>query len=122
MLCVVIGLAGLAEAAMASATMMNWLCLFVIGVLVFGAFVSRSRKLAGIALGVAAVGVLLFMPWPWDVFVEITSNDPDAIRWHGVARRVTSAWLVVIPLVIGMVPLVHYLARKDEEWMDQREN
>lgn len=117
----VFGLAGLAEASLALGQALSWLCCVVLAGLCFVTFMSRSTRLAWIALGIALVSSLLLMPSPWDVFRRISSNDPD-VHWTDVYRTLCIVWLVVITCVVGMVPLVHRLARMDEVWLDQREN
>jgi hypothetical protein len=119
---VVFGLAGLAEASLALGQAVSWLCFVVLAGLCFVTFMSRSTRLAWITLGIALVSSLLLMPTPWDVFRPVSSNDPDVVHWTDVYRTLCIGWLVVITCAVGLVPLVHRLARIDKVWLDQREN
>jgi hypothetical protein len=115
-------MAGLAEAAVAAQLTLNWLSIFVVGGLLIVAWARHSAVWAWVAATLGFALAMLIMPFPWEVFRPIDSDDPDALHWLAQARTVTTVWLTLIAGILVSVPLIGRAEQMDIANMDLREN
>ena len=102
-------MAGLAEVAFWEALMINWLVLFIVGVLLVFGWVRRSWRFGAAAL--IAVVLLGWWACPWGELLPSTQpayilNDPDYVYWRSRFQVMGVAWITSLLLGITLLALI----------------
>ena len=105
-----LGMAGLAEGAMAMALMLEWGALLISLVCLIVALVRKSPVLLGVSIGVLIVMTFFFTPWA--PFVHATSQDLDDVYWTGQFRVAGVAWALISVGAAASFPVITRACRR----------
>lgn len=107
-----VGMAGIAEAAMMDDLMIGCFLFLVIGIIAVIGIVYRSKG----AARTAAVLIiwLSYVGRPWNAFWPISSDDPDLTSLLRIFRYVGVFWALVVLVTIGAIVRA-YSARPNPE-------
>jgi threonine/homoserine/homoserine lactone efflux protein len=96
---VLLGMAGLAEAAVAAALGLMCIGVFLMTACAAVGLLLRSRAAA--VIGFALVGVTAFLFLPWEAFAPAPTNDPDAVSLQDSYRGLARWWVLATAAVAG---------------------
>jgi hypothetical protein len=114
-------MAGLAEAAFAQSLVFAWIAIGIVAILIIAACWKRSLRWNLTAIFFSLVAGMLF--GPYETLFGPTEppailSDPDYIRWLGLFRVMTVAWILattiaVVIAFVGKFPLRANLSQSD---------
>lgn len=92
------GMAGLAEAVEAQALLLGYCGLLLVGTAAAAGLLLRSRGAAVVAVALAGLVTLAFMPWA--AFAPVASDDPDVLHWAAAWQLFAKWWAAALAAVI----------------------